>query len=150
MGLLWHVLMPALTRVVGYFPGRSLGLPSNLPKQMAMEWAARLKPDFGWNLVTPDGSHDAARVNELHERFAAFRMPALAIRLSDDAFASAVAAMRIQSLFHECQWKDVEVAPRDFGVSSAGHFGYFRQQMSPMWLKLIEWLRLELHQPSAV
>ena len=31
IGLLWFVLMPVMTRLVGYFPGRRMGLGVDLP-----------------------------------------------------------------------------------------------------------------------
>ena len=31
MRMLWHVVMPILTKGFGYFPGRLLGLPDDLP-----------------------------------------------------------------------------------------------------------------------
>ena len=75
MYVLWHVLMPALTRVVGYFPGRRLGLLEDLPRGAALQWAGRRHPDFrdDDDLRLPDGRRDLARGDALHERFRAVR-----------------------------------------------------------------------------
>ncbi len=62
MVLLWHVLMPTVTAVVGYFPGKRLHLLEDLPRSVALEWAARLRPEFWWNLKRDDGSLDTARI----------------------------------------------------------------------------------------
>ncbi|MDI9738710.1 alpha/beta hydrolase, partial [Stutzerimonas stutzeri] len=37
----WHLLMPAMTRLVGYFPGRRLGWLEDLPAGVALEWSQR-------------------------------------------------------------------------------------------------------------
>ena len=41
MAVMWHMVMPALTRAFGYFPARMLRLGENIPAGMAMQWAAR-------------------------------------------------------------------------------------------------------------
>lgn len=37
----WHMLMPALTAICGYFPGRRLGWLEDLPAGIALEWSFR-------------------------------------------------------------------------------------------------------------
>jgi predicted alpha/beta hydrolase len=44
MAVLWHGLMPVLTRLVGYFPARRLGLGGDIPAGVALQWAARRSP----------------------------------------------------------------------------------------------------------
>ena len=46
MALVWHVLMPAVARVVGYFPAGRLGLGDDFPKKIAMQWAF---PPANWH-----------------------------------------------------------------------------------------------------
>ncbi len=73
MYLLWHGLMPALTRVVGYFPGRTLHLLNDLPAGIAMEWGNRRRPEFWWNRLTPDGEPDTQWRDNALGRFSAIR-----------------------------------------------------------------------------
>ena len=58
MLLLWHVLMPAITSLLGYFPGKRLHLLEDLPKGVALEWAGRLKARI---LVEPQARRWNAR-----------------------------------------------------------------------------------------
>jgi predicted alpha/beta hydrolase len=69
MFVLWHVLMPTVTRMVGYFPGRRLHLLEDLPAGVALEWAARRKPDFWWHLKHANGGLDRRANRELAQTF---------------------------------------------------------------------------------
>jgi len=53
MFLLWHTVMRVVTRVVGYFPGRRLRLLEDLPKGVALEWAARRTQSSGGTFDRP-------------------------------------------------------------------------------------------------
>src|SRR5215470_13324549 len=44
--VVWHALMPAVTKMVGYFPARALGLGQDLPRQVALDWARRRQPEL--------------------------------------------------------------------------------------------------------
>ena len=46
MAVLWHGVMPLVTRVVGYFPAQILGLGEDIPAGVAMQWAARTGPEL--------------------------------------------------------------------------------------------------------
>jgi predicted alpha/beta hydrolase len=45
MRLRWHLLMPALTRLLGYFPGKRLGWLEDTPAGVVHDWTAPA-PDF--------------------------------------------------------------------------------------------------------
>lgn len=142
MYLLWHGLMPAVTRAVGYFPGRRLHLLEDLPAGAALQWAARRRPDFWWNLTLADGSPDTARIDALIARFRAVRAPTLALRFSDDPFATEAATGRILGLYAGCAAECVEIGPADAGGQPIGHFGFFRSRFRPtLWDRVVDWLR---------
>jgi predicted alpha/beta hydrolase len=46
MAAIWHIVIPALIQLFGYFPGRMLQLGEDLPAGMALQWAARIRPDL--------------------------------------------------------------------------------------------------------
>jgi predicted alpha/beta hydrolase len=142
MYLLWHTLMPALTRVVGYFPGRWLHLLEDLPAGVALEWANRREADFWWNLRRSDGEPDQARIDDAIARFLAIRAPTLAITFADDAFATEAATDRILGLYRNCPTTRRVVRPDDVGGQKIGHFGFFRSRFSDtLWPQVVEWLR---------
>jgi predicted alpha/beta hydrolase len=141
MYLLWHALMPALTRVVGYFPGRSLHLLNDLPAGVALEWANRRRPEFWWNKVTPDGEPDIQWRDNALRRFLAIRAPTLALRFTDDAFATEAATTRILGLYQNCPATRMVVGPVDAGGQKIGHFGFFRSRFrETLWPRVLAWL----------
>jgi predicted alpha/beta hydrolase len=95
MFALWHLFMPTVTSLVGYFPGRAFHLGDDLPAGVAREWASRRRGDFWWNLRNADGTPDEARRDALLAGFHRVRARTLALRFTDDAFATDAATRRI-------------------------------------------------------
>jgi predicted alpha/beta hydrolase len=144
MYLLWHTLMPLLTRVVGYFPGRRLHLLEDLPAGVALEWANRKQPDFWWNKTKMDGSVDTEWRENALRRFQAIRAPTLSLRFSDDLFATEAATDRLLGLFQNCPTTRMVVRPADAGRQKIGHFGFFRSRFrDTLWPRVVQWLRVD-------
>jgi predicted alpha/beta hydrolase len=144
MYLLWHVLMPALTLAVGYFPGRKLHLLEDLPAGVALEWANRRRPEFWWNVRLPDGTPDLGRIESAVSRFQAIHAPTLAVRFSDDSFATEAATLRVLALYQNCPATQMVLGPSDAGGQKIGHFGFFRSRFrDTLWPRVLEWLRSE-------
>ena len=129
MYVAWHLAMPAVTRVLGYFPGRRFGLPEDLPAGVARDWARRRRPDPWWYLKRDDGSPDEARIADVVGRLDAFRADALVVSVADDPFATAEATARMAALFRHCRIDERHVDPRGLGLPAVGHFGFFRSRM---------------------
>ncbi len=129
MYVAWHLAMPAVTRVLGYFPGRRFGLPEDLPAGAARDWARRRRPDPWWYLKRDDGSPDEARIAEVVGRLDAFRADALVVSVADDPFATAEATARMAALFRHCRIDERRVDPRGLDLPAVGHFGFFRSRM---------------------
>ena len=125
----WHLAMPAVTRALGYFPGRRFGLPEDLPAGVARDWARRRRPDPWWYLKRDDGSPDEARIAEVVGRLDAFRADALVVSVADDPFATAEATARMAALLRHCRIDERHVDPRGLGLPAVGHFGFFRSRM---------------------
>jgi len=144
MYVLWHALMPSLTRVLGYFPGRKLHLLEDLPAGVALEWANRRRPDFWWNVKTPDGAIDTSWRENALDRFRAISAPTLALCFSDDAFATEAATDRILGLYQNCSATRIVIEPADVGGQKIGHFGFFRSRFrDTLWPRVLDWLRSE-------
>ncbi|MBL0291802.1 MAG: alpha/beta fold hydrolase [Betaproteobacteria bacterium] len=125
MYLLWHAFMPAVTRLVGYFPGRWLHMLEDLPRGVALEWAARRKPDFWWNARGADGQPDVARIDEVLGRFRSIHASVLALRFEDDPFATVAATERVLGLYSGCTAEQRLVTRADAGGQKIRHFGFF-------------------------
>ncbi len=141
MWAMWHALMPAVTRTLGYFPARRFGLPEDLPAGVAYDWAARTRPGFERNYLLPDGSLDRARLAAVRDRFSALTAEVLAITLSDDPFATPAATARLRGLFSGCRFDERRIDPRRIGLRKVGHFGFFRTfARAALWPIVIDWL----------
>lgn len=138
MFLLWHTLMPAITQVVGYFPGRRLRLLEDLPKGVALEWAGRRKPEFWWRLKRVDGSIDRALVQTLLARFSAIRARTIAVSFTDDPFATDEATVRILGLYANAISSRLVLSPADGDGGKIGHFGFFRSRFqTTLWPRVL-------------
>ena len=144
MYLLWHVLMPAVTRAVGYFPGRKLHLLEDLPAGVALEWGNRRRPEFWWNVTLPDGTPDLAKIENAIRCFQAVHAPTLAIRFTDDSFATEAATERVLRLYQNCPATRLVITPADVGGQKIGHFGFFRSRFRDiLWGRVLERLRAQ-------
>lgn len=141
MFFLWHVFMPAITRLLGYFPGRRLHLLEDLPMGVALDWARRRRPDFWWFLKRPDGSADSALISNILARFRAIRGSTLAFRFEDDPFATKAATDRVLGLYANAPSFQIAIGPDDVGGQKIGHFGFFRSRFrATLWPRVMSWL----------
>jgi predicted alpha/beta hydrolase len=136
--LVWHLFMPAVTRLFGYFPGRLLHLGEDLPPQVALDWARRRQPEL---VATPE---DALRFARLLSRFPATRADTLVLSISDDAFAPPAAARRLLSMYPNIQMTHETTTPASLGHRRLGHFGFLRRSSGRFfWRRAAEWLIVE-------
>jgi predicted alpha/beta hydrolase len=141
---LWHVLMPAVTRVYGYFPARKFGLPADLPAGVAFDWAARRRPGFDASYRLADGTPDHHRIAELVAGFRALKVGALAVTLADDPFTTPLGTARLLALFSGCRFQQCRIDPSKLGLPKIGHFGFFRSFSGEMlWPTVGDWLDTE-------
>ena len=130
MAVLWHGLMPVLTHLAGYFPARRLGLGDDIPAGIALQWAARRSSD-----LRPGAGERARR---LLDRCAALERPALMLRFSDDAFATAAGMRRLLTYYPRLAPEYLLCTPADAGGQGIGHFGFFgRRAGLSLWPQLL-------------
>lgn len=135
MWLRWHLLMPCLTALAGYFPARRLGWHEDLPAAAAYEWAFR-PADLAraYHRQARGGSDPLAH-------FAGLRGDILALGLGDDPFATPVAIDRLLRYFvHARRWR-LEIDPASVGETAIGHFAYFHDRFrDSLWRDAAAWL----------
>ena len=147
MTVAWHVVMPALTCIFGYFPARRLGLGDDIPAGMAMQWAARRSTE-----LRPAGSApEHERTRRLLDRCATLERPALAISISDDAFATVAGTKRLLSYFPRLQSpQHIMITPAEASVRHLGHFGFFRRDAgATLWPRLLTQLDSGRTEPAS-
>lgn len=130
----WHLVMPLLTALVGYFPGRKLGWLEDLPAGVANEWSfRRARMELNYPRETRD---------EVLRRFAAISAPILAIAVSDDELGTVAAIRRTLQYYRGASPTEVLLAPKDLGFDSIGHFSLFHSRhASGFWPDTLLWLR---------
>lgn len=116
----WHLFMPFVTKIVGFFPGRAFGLGEDLPRGFAMDWAGRRQPEL---LVS---ANDQMRFEKILAGYPEIRCPTLAISVTDDAFAPPAAARRLLASYPGISADYLTVSPNELGHSRLGHFGFLR------------------------
>ena len=133
--LTWHIFMPALTRIFGYFPGRVLKLGENLPRRVALDWASRRQAAL---IASPEGER---RFRTLLSSFCNVRAETLALSISDDAFAPPEAAHRLLAMYSNLRVIHRVTSPAAFGRRRLGHLGFLRRPVGEFfWNQAAEWL----------
>ena len=128
----WHVLMPLLTRVFGYFPGKRLGWLEDTPAGVVHDWS------------TPTPRYEHRPSGRLLEAlpFAHVNASTLAISLTDDPFGTVAATERLLGYLDERGRKHLRVAPVDIGVDEIGHFAFFHDRFrQSLWPIALGWLQ---------
>ena len=125
MALLWHGVMPAVTALVGYFPGRALRLGEDLPRGVALAWAARPWRD-PWDGV------------EFAQGYARALPPTHLVAADDDAFATPAAMARVARRLSATETQTHTIATGAEGPQRIGHFGPFRSACAAqVWPRLL-------------
>lgn len=134
---IWHIVMPVLTRVFGYFPGKALGLGEDLPAGIARDWAKRRQPGF---LI----GADSRPLDQLLGRYKNVRASTLSLSVSDDVFAPSCAADRLLALYPNLRVKHEVITPSSVGSRRLGHFGFLRRPSGEVfWERAAGWLLSE-------
>jgi predicted alpha/beta hydrolase len=127
----WHILIPALTRLFGYFPASKLRLFEDLPEGVADQWAdwARNK-----NFLFEELPFMKQRFNALHQ-------DSLMLSFTDDTYAPIGAVKDLMAFYTNLNWSHWHLSPKDLGQKSIGHFSIFRSSVGfHSWNKLISWI----------
>ncbi len=135
MWLRWHLLMPLLTALLGYFPARRLGWHEDLPAAAAYEWAFRpARLERSYRRQQRNGAEPLAHFNGMAGEM-------LAIGLSDDPFGTPAALNRLLAYFCRAQRTRLEIRPESVGETAIGHFAFFHERFrSTLWDDALHWL----------
>jgi predicted alpha/beta hydrolase len=133
--LVWHLMMPLVTKFVGYFPGRSLHLGEDLPREFALDWSRRTQPGF---LTTAD---DRQRFGAILERYREVHARALVFSVADDAFAPPAAGKRLIAVYPNIVATHEIIRPAAMGRRRLGHFFFLRRsKATEIWERTAAWL----------
>lgn len=129
----WHLVMPVLSVLLGYFPGRRLGWMEDVPRGVALDWA-RGRKDFA-RTIGSGGKEVSARMAQLD-------LNVRAVAATDDPFATEAATERLLSYLPLVTVERYPITPADVGVDEIGHLGLFHDRFrDTLWPKSVVWLR---------
>ena len=134
MYLKWHVFMPAVTRLFGYFPGQRLGWLEDVPRGVVRDWS-RMGPRFEDSVAAAHAPADLA------QRHGATRARLLAIGLTDDPYGTDAAITRLLAYYSGAARTHLRIAPEDIAVPEIGHFAFYNARFEQtLWPVAAEWL----------
>lgn len=132
--LKWHVAMPVLTFLCGYFPGKRMGWLEDLPAGVALEWAFR-GPRF-------ESSYSFEAREAVLARMHAVTSSILALAVSDDELGTVAAVRRSLDYYTRAERTLVLLRPEDYRREKIGHFDLFHDShATDFWLDTLLWLR---------
>ena len=142
MWLKWHCVMPAVTRVMGYFPGKRLGWLEDTPVGVVRDWVV-MRANFLDTYRQPGGSCHLsdAQCEALAARFASLTAPTLALSTSDDPYGTTPAIERLLKLYAAAPRWHLRLTPKALKVSDIGHFAFFHTRFeTQLWPIARQWL----------
>ncbi|NUU34701.1 alpha/beta fold hydrolase [Pseudomonas sp. C2B4] len=132
----WHVVMPIVTLLCGYFPGKRLGWLEDTPAGVVRDWST---PTAHYE-KRPSGR--AIQATTGHLPFAAVSAKILAISISDDPYGTIPAIERLLGYFTSSTHTHLRIAPEDIGEAEVGHFAFFRSAyQATLWPIALSWLQ---------
>jgi len=141
--MLWYVLIPALSNMLGYFPASKLGLGEDLPIYVAQQWAEwGRSPNYMFDHV----------LNAIQDSYRTLKVPIRAYSFTDDHMYAPKGAVEQMIGFYESAPKEhLHLAPSDRGLTSIGHFGFFRETIGKdaLWPEAADWLWKQLESDRA-
>ena len=123
--VLWWLIVPLVTPVWGYFPGKRLGIVGDLPAGVIRQWRRWcLNPRYGMGAEGPAAE----------QSYAAVRFPILSFSLADDELMTLRGIEHLASFYRQASTRVETIAPQDAGAARIGHFGFFRRQFeATLW-----------------
>lgn len=141
MFMKWQLAMPALTALMGYFPGQRLGWLEDSPRGVVHDWTRHMRRLEQTHDRGGPGRHVAER-QALVRRCSRMRSPILAIGIDDDAFGTPRALERLMDYFPESPRTHIRVSPHDIGAGPIGHFAFFHDRFEhSLWQLALGWLQ---------
>lgn len=134
------VVMPLLTRVFGYFPGKHIAFGTDLAPGVLYEWSR-------W-CTSPGYFSDDPAMREVIGHARSFVAPTLMIGLSDDPWATPAAIDALQVWFTHANVRRLAIDPRAYGIAHVGHIDFFRARNAALWEQAISFLELDSNQEA--
>ncbi len=121
---LWYFLVPVTVPLLGYYPGKKLGIMCDMPKGVMLQWRRWcLNKDYA---VGAEGEWMA-------ERFASVTTPINSIEFSDDEMMSPKNIRLFHRFFRNAPQQHVRISPEEVGQKRIGHIGWHKGRYRALW-----------------
>jgi predicted alpha/beta hydrolase len=127
-------LMPLLAKIFGYFPGKRLGILSNIPGRMAIEWSA---------LCRTPGYLRQTTASAPEPNFSMLEAKMLVMSFTDDNVMPKAAIDDLHENYCNAQRERIHLTPCALGFEKIGHLGAFREANQALWKRWVVWLSAE-------
>lgn len=132
----WHLVMPLMTLLCGYFPGKRLGWLEDTPAGVVRDWSM---PTAHYE-KRPSGRVLHAKSGRLP--FSSVTAQNLAISISDDPYGTIPAIERLLGYFTNSTNAHLRITPEVIGEKEVGHFAFFRSPyQATLWPIALSWLQ---------
>ena len=129
---MWNVIGPVLTVIMGYLPGKVIGLGEDLPLGVYQDWRRWCK--------FPRYFFDDPKMTDLSHRFSKVNVPFVAANALDDLWAMPRSRDAFMAAYVGAEVKLLDVDPAVIGA--IGHMGYFKKSAEPLWSDVLNWFDL--------
>lgn len=125
----WFGHVPLVVKLMGYLPGRALGLGSDLPASVYWQWRkwcttpGSYLSEVGAGLPLPD--------------WQSWDVPVDLFALSDDDLIPPACVWRLGEVYGDVEQTRTELNPSDVGLKKVGHLGAFARRNAALWPTLV-------------
>lgn len=125
----WFVVGPLLTKVLGYLPGRLIGLGADVPAGVYWQWRRWCitphfhRQDWGEVLPMPDPASVQCQLS--------------LVAISDDPMIPPDTVSRLATFYPMANTEYRIISPADAGTKAIGHIRVFSESCRTAWPKLI-------------
>lgn len=127
LAFVWYCLYPMPAHLMGYFPGSTLGLGEDLPKNVALEVSRWGRSP---NYIDNYSNYDSVKAD------------VLAYSFTDDSYCPKVIVDYMHDQYTNANINRRHVNPNRINSDGIGHFGFFRNGTVPeLRSETISWLK---------
>lgn len=128
----WHIILPVLTNIFGYFPGKTLKLGiENLPASLVRDIHNRRKYSNIFTFLKTIG------LQSYHLQICC---PVMAMTMADDAICTPKALNRFFDELSNATITKQIIHPEEVNADKIGHLHFFKRKFSDsLWLKVGAW-----------
>ena len=130
VNVFWQIIIPLCINLFGHVPAAAYGGKHNLHKSIAQDWASWGKSKLGI----------LDQVPKARSRYKNLNVPTKFLSFSDDDMLAPLRSVEHLYESYGTPFKHREhVCPKKIGMTSIGHFKFFKKECGFLWAKVDSW-----------